>query len=77
MSPHDVGSTSEPFVPGVVFNVEPLLVVSEENLHIRFEDTVLCTETGQEVLTPLDILPWEADKLLQMRDSGRTVRNRQ
>jgi Xaa-Pro aminopeptidase len=68
MAPHDVGSMREPFVPGVVFNIEPLLVVGPENLHIRFEDTVLCTETGYEVFTPLDVLPWEADKLLEMRD---------
>jgi Xaa-Pro aminopeptidase len=70
MAPHDVGTYREPFVPGVVFNVEPLLLVRDENLHIRFEDTVLCTESGHEVLTPLDILPWEADKLIEMRDSS-------
>jgi Xaa-Pro aminopeptidase len=68
MAPHDVGSLRDPFVPGVVFNIEPLLVIGPENLHIRFEDTVLCTETGHEVFTPLDVLPWEADKLLEMRD---------
>jgi Xaa-Pro aminopeptidase len=71
MSAHDVGSDSEPFVPGVVYNIEPLLLVGAENLHIRFEDTVLCTETGHEVFTPLDVLPWEADKLLEMRDGSR------
>src|SRR5207249_3350150 len=38
MAPHDVGRIGEPFVPGVVFNVEPLLVIPQENLHIRFED---------------------------------------
>jgi len=73
MAPHDVGDFRAAFVAGVVFNIEPLLVVREENLHIRFEDTVLCTETGSEVLTPLDVLPWEADKLLQMRDGKKTV----
>lgn len=71
MAPHDVGSVGEPFVSGVVFNVEPLLVVRGENLHIRFEDTVLCTDSGHEVLTPLDVLPWEMDKILEMRDSHR------
>ena len=68
MAPHDVGDMAAPFVPGVVFNVEPLLLISAEGLHIRFEDTVLCTESTPEVLTPLDILPWEADKLLEIRD---------
>jgi Xaa-Pro aminopeptidase len=75
MAPHDVGSVREPFVPGVVFNVEPLLVVRNENLHIRFEDTVLCTETGHEVFTALDILPWEADKLIEVRDSSHPTRH--
>lgn len=68
LAPHDVGDRGAPFVPGVVFNVEPLLVVPGERLHIRFEDTVLCTEGEPEVLTPLDILPWDADKLLAIRD---------
>jgi Xaa-Pro aminopeptidase len=76
MAPHDVGSVREPFVPGVVFNVEPLLLVRSENLHIRFEDTVLCTDTGHEVLTPLDILPWEADRLIEMRNSSHMARDR-
>jgi Xaa-Pro aminopeptidase len=72
MSAHDVGSENEPFVPGVVYNIEPLLLVGSENIHIRFEDTVLCTDTGHEVFTPLEILPWEADKLLKMRDTRQT-----
>ena len=45
----------------------------EGRLHIRFEDTILCTETGYECLTPLDILPWEADKLLEMRDAKKPI----
>ncbi len=68
MAPHDVGDRAAPFVPGVCFNVEPLLVIPAELIHLRFEDTVLCTETGHECLTPLDVLPWEAEKLLEMRD---------
>lgn len=69
MAPHDVGGRGAPFVPGVVFNVEPLLLISAEKLHIRFEDTVLCTSGDPEVFTPLDVLPWEADRLLQLRDT--------
>lgn len=71
MAPHDVGNRAEPFVPGVVYNVEPLLVVPGEGIHIRFEDTILCTESGHECLTPLDVLPWEADKLLAIRDGRK------
>ncbi len=68
MAVHDVGRSSEPFVPGVVFNVEPLLMIRSEQIHLRLEDTVLCTEQGPEVLTPLDILPWERVKILAIRD---------
>jgi Xaa-Pro aminopeptidase len=68
MAPHDVGGRNDKFVPGVVFNVEPLLIVPNEQIHLRFEDTVLCTAGDPEVFTPLDVLPWEADKLIEMRD---------
>jgi Xaa-Pro aminopeptidase len=58
LSPHDVGSRSAEFVPGVVFNVEPIIDIPDQGLHIRLEDSVLVTETGHEVLTgdaPIDI----------------------
>ncbi len=71
MAVHDVGKASEPFVPGVVFNVEPLLMVRKERLHLRLEDTVLCTEGDPEVLTPLELLPWERDAILAIRDGGQ------
>jgi Xaa-Pro aminopeptidase len=56
LSVHDVGGISgaaarKPFVPGVVFNVEPLLQIPEKKIHIRLEDTVLITESGAENLT--------------------------
>lgn len=51
MSVHDVGEDDRPFVPGVVFNVEPLLSDRKNNVHVRLEDTVLVTATGSENLT--------------------------
>ena len=56
LSVHDVGGTSgaageKPFVPGVVFNVEPILEFKDKQIHIRLEDTVLITESGAENLT--------------------------
>ncbi|MCI0696880.1 Xaa-Pro peptidase family protein [candidate division KSB1 bacterium] len=54
ISVHDVGSyfdQSQPFEPGVVFNVEPLLEFRDQKTHLRLEDTVLITETGAENLT--------------------------
>ena len=40
-----------PFQVGTVFNVEPLLSVAEEGIHMRLEDTILVTEDGAENLT--------------------------
>jgi Xaa-Pro aminopeptidase len=51
ISVHDVGPDDRPFVPGVVFNVEPLLSDKKKNVHVRLEDTVLITGTGSENLT--------------------------
>jgi len=56
LSVHDVGGTGgagaqKPLVAGVVFNVEPILELSDKKIHMRLEDTVLLTETGAENLT--------------------------
>lgn len=40
-----------PMAPGLVFALDPELVVPEEELYIRVEDTVAVTETGCENLT--------------------------
>ncbi len=67
MSVHDVGK-SLPFEPGVVIAVEPGIYITERNLGIRIEDTVLVTEEGSEVLTkdvPKEIA--EIEKLMSSR----------
>ena len=52
MAVHDVGSyRSGPLQPGHVFSVDPQLWVPEEKLYIRYEDTVVVTETGVENFT--------------------------
>ena len=51
LSVHDVGEDNWPFVPGVIFNVEPLLSDRKNNVHVRLEDTVLVTPAGSENLT--------------------------
>ncbi len=52
MAVHDVGDYSKPFVPGVVFNVEPIIEDKELKMHLRLEDTIVITATGSENLTP-------------------------
>jgi Xaa-Pro aminopeptidase len=39
-----------PLEPGVVFSLEPMLMLSDEGLGIRIEDGVVVTETGCEVM---------------------------
>jgi Xaa-Pro aminopeptidase len=51
LSVHDVGEENKPFVPGVVFNVEPLIQDENLKIHMRLEDTVLITPAGAENLT--------------------------
>jgi len=48
---HDVGDEDWAFVPGVVFNVEPLIQNDQQKIHLRLEDTVLVTAAGSENLT--------------------------
>ena len=42
---------TNPLRPGHVFSVDPQMWVPEENLYIRYEDTVVVTETGVENFT--------------------------
>jgi Xaa-Pro aminopeptidase len=66
MAVHDVGRYRDaPLKPGQVFSVDPQLRVREENLYLRFEDTVVVTETGVENFTAF--MPTE------LADMERTV----
>lgn len=53
LSVHDVNPPggARPMVPGVVYNVEPILEIPEKKIHIRLEDTILITPNGAENLT--------------------------
>ena len=70
MAVHDVGGyRAGPLVPGQIFSVDPQLRVREENLYLRFEDTVVVTETGVENFT--DFIPMElADMEKLVREKG-------
>lgn len=65
MAVHDVGGyRNGPLKPGQVFSVDPQLWVREENLYLRYEDTVVVTDTGVENFT--DFLPVELDDIEQV-----------
>ena len=74
MAVHDVGSYRQGLRPGHVFSVDPQLRVPEENLYLRYEDTVVVTETGVENFT--HFLPMELDaieKLVQEKGIVQTL----
>jgi Xaa-Pro aminopeptidase len=51
MAVHDVGRGPKVLEPGMVFANEPLMVLGDEEIGVRTEDTILITETGCENLT--------------------------
>jgi Xaa-Pro aminopeptidase len=62
MTVHDVGTYKRGVLqPGHVFSVDPQMWVPEEQLYLRYEDTVVVTETGVENFT--DFLPSELNDL--------------
>ena len=62
MAVHDVGGYRQaPLKPGQVFAVDPQLWVPEDKLYIRYEDTVVVTDTGVENFTAF--LPSELDAI--------------
>jgi len=64
MSVHDVGDSSLPLQAGMVIAVEPIIDIPEEDLHVRIEDTVLITETGNVVLSAH--VPKEVEEVLAL-----------
>ena len=61
MAVHDVGSYRRGLEAGHVFSIDPQLRVPEENLYLRYEDTIVVTETGYENFT--HFLPMELDAI--------------
>lgn len=67
MSVHDVSHyRGKPLQPGTVLSLDPSLLVPEEHLYIRVEDTILITETGLENLT--------VDAPLELDDVEKTMK---
>lgn len=73
MATHDVGSFEGPLRPGMVFTIEPALVVPEEKIYVRLEDLVIITASGKDV--PSLFVPMEIDAIEQlMKEPGMLQR---
>ncbi|MBI3005628.1 MAG: aminopeptidase P family protein [Ignavibacteriales bacterium] len=69
MATHDVGFDPGPLKPGMVFTIEPSLVVREENINIRLEDLVIITQKGKEVVS--EFIPMEIEEIEKlMKEDG-------
>ena len=52
MAVHDVGRVHRvPLEAGMVFTIDPMIWIPEEQLYIRIEDVAVVTETGAENLS--------------------------
>jgi Xaa-Pro aminopeptidase len=51
MDTHDVGTYNVPLAPGMVFTVEPGVVMAADGFRIGIEDVVLVTPNGREILS--------------------------
>jgi Xaa-Pro aminopeptidase len=72
MAVHDDGTyRNGPLKPGQVFSIDPQLRVPEENLYIRYEDTIVVTESGFENFTAF--LPSELDEIEKLVKQGGVV----
>jgi len=73
MATHDVGKFTGPLRPGMVFTIEPALVVREEHINIRLEDMVLITNSGSENMSAF--VPMEAEEIENlMKEEGMVQR---
>jgi len=73
MATHDVGSSEGPLRPGMVFTIEPALVVPEEKIYVRLEDLIIITETGKDL--PSAFVPMEIDAIERlMHEQGMLQR---
>ncbi|HEX8687308.1 MAG TPA: Xaa-Pro peptidase family protein, partial [Pyrinomonadaceae bacterium] len=69
MATHDVGQDCGPLRPGMVFTIEPALVVPEEKVYIRLEDLIVIGEQKAEVVSAFVPADVEGVELL-MREEG-------
>ncbi len=73
MAVHDVGSyRGNELFPGLVFALDPQLIIPEERRYIRVEDTVAVTEHGIENFTQL--APYDMDEVERVMTQKNMLR---
>ncbi len=69
MATHDDGHDHGPLRDGMVFTIEPALVVPEEKIYIRLEDVIFIHDKNAEIVT--DSLPMDMPSIEKiMKDEG-------
>jgi len=63
---HDLGTMTDPIVPGMLFTVEPGIYVEEDQLGIRIENNVWITRNGNvDLMKNIPITPEEIETLMK------------
>jgi Xaa-Pro aminopeptidase len=73
MATHDVGVDPGPLRAGMVFTIEPALVVPEEKIYVRLEDMIVITNTSARIIS--DFVPMDIPGIEKvMQDEGMLQR---
>ncbi|MFC2169501.1 aminopeptidase P N-terminal domain-containing protein [Acidobacteriota bacterium] len=78
MATHDAGGRPQVLKAGMVFANEPLMVLADEEIGVRTEDTILITEDGCENLTPgIPRTVGEIEKLMKEKGIVQVLKEKQ
>lgn len=73
MATHDVGVDPGPLRAGMVFTIEPALVVPEEKIYVRLEDMIIITDSSARIIS--DFVPMDIPGIEKvMQDEGMLQR---
>ena len=73
MATHDDGTDYGPLRAGMVFTIEPALVVPEEKIYVRLEDMIVITDTGARIIS--DFVPMDIEGIEKvMKEEGMLQR---
>jgi len=73
MATHDDGTDFGPLRAGMVFTIEPALVVPEEKIYVRLEDMIVITNTGARIIS--DFVPMDIEGIEKvMKEEGMLQR---